>query len=128
MSGTASNHVTNHSRIFSASLLNGSVSSKRADLTAAARSSGVEGLRLLCAAAVRQKRRQKAKGQSVRATTFITILSGPCVLGYRGSVNLRTRILRRIARRSEIFHVRGSLFHERHSKRYRAPSCSRSEI
>src|ERR1700682_1357797 len=39
----------NHSRIFLASLLNGSASSNRAALTAVRRSSGVDGPRLLCA-------------------------------------------------------------------------------
>src|SRR5262245_19576968 len=98
MSGASINHFKNHSRAFLASLLNGSVSSKRADLTAVARSSGVEGPRLLCATTVRRKRRQKAKSQSVRIETVISTLSSLCVLGYRGPVNLRTRILRRIAR------------------------------
>src|SRR5262249_40609994 len=78
MSGTSINHLINHSRIFLASLLNGSVSSKRADLTAVSRSSGVEGPRLPCAIAVRQNRRQNAEVKSVRTTTVISILSSLC--------------------------------------------------
>src|SRR5207302_11197126 len=54
------------------SLLKGSVSSKRAALTAVARSSGVEGPRLLCAITVRQKRRQNTEVKSMRATPVIS--------------------------------------------------------
>src|SRR5262245_49768762 len=80
MSGISINHFKNHSRTFLESLLKGSVSSNRADLTAVARSSGVEGPRSLCATTVAQKRRQKAKGKSVRTITVISILSSLRVL------------------------------------------------